>query len=330
MDRFERTVRLYRELKARRYPVPMRQLTELLECGDRNVKKIIQKMRDLGAPVIYDRELNGYHLDQDTDKFELPGVWFNASELYALLTSYQLLSGVQPGWLEDYIEPLKTSIENLLGDAAQGFVEVQRRVRILQLAARPTNLEHFQKISSTLIQRRQLKVLYHGRASDKTTDRNISPQRLVYYRGNWYLDAWCHLRKDLRSFSVDRLYPVSMLDEQAQEISDDVLDAHYAQAYGIFAGLADKVAYLRFNPSAAKWVADEDWHPQQALNVLPSGHCELKIPYGDSTELVMDILKHGPDVEVLAPDELRRTVADRIHKMAQIYENNHSVGTENS
>lgn len=319
MGGLERTIRLYRELKGRRYPVSAQQLAEILECSERNVKKIIEKMRRLDAPLIYDREYRGYYLDPDSNQFELPGVWFNASELYALLASYQLLSGVQPGWLEDYIEPLKAGIEKLLGDAAHGFTEIQRRVRILQMGARPTELSHFQTISAALIQRRRLKILYHGRASDQTTEREISPQRLVYYRSNWYLDAWCHLRNGLRSFSIDRLHPVATLDEPAREIEDRILDDHYAQAYGIFAGPADNIAHLIFSSSAAKWVADEHWHPQAQSNTLADGRCELKIPYGDPTELIMDIMKYGPEVEVLAPPALCVAIAERARKMAQLY-----------
>jgi predicted DNA-binding transcriptional regulator YafY len=130
----------------------------------------------------------------------------------------------------------------------------------------------------------------------------------VHYRGNWYLDAWCHLRHALRSFAVDAIEGAELLDEAAREVPDAVLDAHFATGYGIFTGAPIAVARLRFSPERARWVAAEQWHPEQQGSWLPDGSYRLEVPYSDDRELVMDILKHGPDVEVEAPDELRRRV----------------------
>lgn len=321
MDRFQRIYRLHRELTVRRYPVSLDTLADALECTPRNTKTIIGKLRDAGAPIEYDRERNGYYLDKgEGNTFELPGLWFNASELHALLASYQLLSEVQPGWLNDYIQPLKSRIEKLLDDAAaRDFDEIRRRVRILQIASRPTKLDDFQKVTEALIQRRQLKILYHGRAKDETTERAVSPQRLVYYRSNWYLDAWCHRAEGIRTFSIDRLHPVEILDKPAEETPGADLDDHFTRSYGIFAGAGEHMAHLLFSDSAAKWVADEHWHPEEQGTVLPDGRYELKLPYGDPTELIMEILKYGPDVEVLGPPALREAVARRVREAAALY-----------
>jgi predicted DNA-binding transcriptional regulator YafY len=164
-----------------------------------------------------------------------------------------------------------------------------------------------------------LHILYHGRARDQTTERDISPQRLVYYRNNWYLDAWCHGQDGLRSFALDRIHPVYIDETSALEINEKQLDEHYADAYGIFGGKADKMALLRFSARAAKWVADEHWHHNQEGTTLPTGEYELRVPYNNPTELIMDILKYGEDVEVITPAELRRQVAAKLAKAAQRY-----------
>lgn len=322
MDRLQRIYHLDRELKARRYPVPLRTLAETLDCSGRTVKNLIAWLRDTGKPVEYDREHNGYYLARrDSEAFELPGLWFSASELHALLVSHHLLSEVQPGWLNEYIRPLQHRIEKLLKTPERDFQQLQERVRILQIAARPTRLDHFQTVSEAVITRRRLYMLYHGRERDRLSDRTVSPQRLVFYRHNWYLDAWCHASEALRSFSIDRLHPAEILDAAARDIDETELDRHYGDAYGIFAGEARDTAHLRFSAEAAKWVADESWHPEETGTVLPDGRYELKIPYGDPRELIMDILKYGPEVEVLEPAELRETVITRVNKTAKIYQN---------
>ncbi len=321
MDRFDRIFELHKILSRRKTPISRRDLQEKLGCSRATVGRALEDMRDfLGAPIKYNRELNGYSYDpQEKGLYELPGLWLNSSELYALLISQKLLTSVQPGLLDSALAPIRERIADILKHRHLGHPEIDRRLRILQIAARETDMETFQTIAGALLDRKRLHILYHGRARDKTTERDISPQRLVYYRNNWYLDAWCHRQNDLRSFAVDRIRPVYIDDKPAREIDEKILKEHYADAYGIFAGKADKTARLRFSARAATWVSDEHWHSGQTGIVLDSGEYELTVPYNNPTELIMDILKYGADVEVLEPPELRKEVIHRLEKMLAKY-----------
>lgn len=315
----QRVVTLHRILRDRRTPISRRDLEERLECSRATVKRTIETLRDyLGAPIAYDRERNGYYYDQSQGVYELPGLWFNASELLALLTSLKLLADVQPGLIGPHIEPLRERIDRLLREESAGSREVARRIRIIQTAPRQVDFDTFRRIASSLVRRRRMRILYHGRARDAVTERWVSPQRLVYYRDNWYLDAWCHLRRGLRSFSVDRIEPVEE-DGAAQEIADATLDHHFVSSYGIFAGTPRHQAVIRFSSNAARWVADEQWHPKQQRRVLRDGSVELRVPYSDPRELAMDICRYGPEAEVLAPPSLRRLVAERLRAAAARY-----------
>src|SRR5690606_17459786 len=116
--------------------------------------------------------------------------------------------------------------------------------------------------------------------------------RITHYREAWYLDAWDETKNALRSFSIDRIRRATALEEAALDIAESELDEHFASSYGIFGGKADKVAVLRFSPERARWVADEIWHPQQKGRWLADGSYELSIPYRDSRELVMDVMRN--------------------------------------
>ncbi|MBI3479781.1 MAG: WYL domain-containing protein [Nitrosomonadales bacterium] len=314
MDRLQRIYKLHRVIASHRLPVPHSVLQEKLECSRATVTRVIEEMRlHFNAPIKYDRARNGYFYDtQDGGVFELPGVWFNAGELYALLTTQQLLEQLQPGLLDNHLKPLKTRIEKILSMAAMDKGEIANRVRILRQAGRTTESGHFQTVAGALLARRRLAIRYHARSDDAETRREISPQRLTHYRDNWYLDAYCHERNGLRSFAVDRLREVKPLEQTAQDIAAEKLDAHFATSYGIFAGVPKHTAVLRFTPERARWVADEHWHPQQQSSTLEDGSYELRIPYSDPRELVMDILKHGADVEVISPESLRNAVAEHL------------------
>lgn len=321
MKRIDRVMQLSRLFNGRRQPVPLSFIRTELGCSERTARRLLEDLRNrFKAPVEYDRTRRGWILDNVSgEASELPGLWFSDAELYAFMVSHRLLAQLQPGAFTEYIEPIRARLESLLERAASGRPDIARRVRILQMASRPVNVAHFRKIATALLDRKQLRVLYHGRERDKTTERTVCPQRLVYYRSNWYLDAWCHLRKDLRSFSLDRLHPVLIADETAREIGEAQLDQHFGSSYGIFSGTPRATAVLRFTPSAARWVADEHWHPQQQGKVLPNGTYELRVPYSDPRELVRDILQHGPEVEVIAPKTLRAYVAELAARTAKIY-----------
>jgi proteasome accessory factor C len=322
VDKFDRIFELHNILRAHRRPVSLEFLQRKMECSESTARRAINALRDkLGAPIEYNREQNGYFYDQRQGQiYELPGLWLNAQELYALLISYNLLDQLQPDVLSGHIQPLKQRIENILQHQHLGSPELAQRIRIFQIAARPTDLDQFRRIASAVIERKQIHVLYHGRERDQTSDRTLSPQRLVYYRSNWYLDAWCHLRKSLRTFSLDRLHLVDVLAKAAKTLSDNTLDAHFTRAYGIFAGQPKHTAVLRFTPNAARWVADEHWHPDQQGQVLSDGGYQLTVPYSDPRELIMDILKYGADVEVLAPDALRDTAREKLREALNKYD----------
>jgi predicted DNA-binding transcriptional regulator YafY len=76
---------------------------------------------------------------------------------------------------------------------------------------------------------------------------------------------------------------------------------------------------LRFTPERARWVASEQWHPQQEGQLQADGSYLLRIPYADHRELIMDILKHGTHCEVLRPVSLRQVVAEEVKGMAEKY-----------
>lgn len=321
MDKLNRLYKLHGLLRRMRLPVPLARIQDELGCSERTARRAIAELRELlDAPLEYDGDRNGYrYVGPRADSFELPGLWFSPEEIYALLTSYQLLDALQPGLFEPYLAPIRTRLKTLLAHNRASAPDLGQRIRLLQIAARPTDLPKFRSVATALLTRKRLRILYHGRARDATTERNVSPQRLVYYRSNWYLDTWCHTRNAFRHFALDRLQPVAILDEDAQEFAQTELDEHFASAYGIFAGRPTATAVLRFTSSAAKWVADEQWHPQQESAVLADGSYELRVPYSRPEELVMDVLKYGPEVEVIGPGDLRERVAGSLAAALERY-----------
>jgi len=106
-----------------------------------------------------------------------------------------------------------------------------------------------------------------------------------------------------------------------RNISEAVLNEELSTSYGLFTGKADKIAKLRFTPERARWDAGETWHPQQKAAFDAERYSLLEVPYRDDRELVMDILKHGPEVEVLSPKAPRENDAQLHERAAQPNQN---------
>ena len=322
MDRTERLYKIDQLLNERR-AVAMDILEEELGISKSTVTRDLEYMRDrLNAPIIWDRALRGYvfdHSQPGAQRYALPGLWFNDQEIFALLTMYQLLSNLGNGLLTPHINPLLARLTMLLGSQEDSADEIRNRIRILHMASRTERPESFEIVASGTIKRKRLQFVYRARYNDRGKERRVSPQRLVHYRDNWYLDGWCHLSKGLRTFSIDRISEAKILGQKSRDVSEKTLHRELAGGYGIFSGKADKRAKLRFSPRQARWVASENWHPKQSGQFEKGGSYLLEFPYSNDTELVMDILKYGSGVKVISPSTLRNTVKRQLKAAVSQY-----------
>jgi predicted DNA-binding transcriptional regulator YafY len=317
MNRAERIFRLHALLNEKRRSLDA--LKEVLGVSRATIVRDLAYMKDfMGAPIHYDRATNTHGYDPAEPRFELPGLWLNESELYALLAGERLLEQMQPGLLAPYIGPLRSRIRRLLAQSGHSADAISERILLQPFAPRPSDPARFGTIAAALLQRQRLRIRYHGRERDIETRRIVHPQRLARYRDNWFLIAHCDTAGELRTFSLDRIRSADDLAKPAADIPAAELDRFIGASFGIFSGTANAWAVLRFSAEASRWVADERWHSEQ-LGQLQDGHWLLQVPYSDPRELLMDILKYGPDVEVLDPPELRALVAARLRDGAAMY-----------
>lgn len=319
----DRLVRI-ESLLRRKQQVTFQDLLNELEASPATVKRDLAYLRDrLGSPIVDDRADNTYRIDESPQvggRREIPGLWFNGKELHALLTAHQLLSGLDPnGALNRHVTPLLERLHSLVGQNERDKIDVMQRVRVVSAGIRPVEAPCFEAVSNALLGRKRLRFSYHTRSRNTKSDREVSPQRLIHYRNTWYLDAWCHLNQDLRRFALDAMDQVQVQDQAAKEVSIKEVAKALDGGYGIYAGNHVRWATLVFTQRAAQWVANEQWHPEQQLRTLDDGSVEMKLPFTDVTELSMDVLRHGPEVKVMEPSELRQLVVQQLRAAVAVY-----------
>ena len=324
MERTERFYKIQNLLRSRHF-VSMQDFMSELGISRATFKRDLEYLRDrMRAPIVYDRDQKAYGFDPaiaDSQLWQLPGLWFSADELQALLTMDRLLGDLQPGVLSELIAPLRKRLRGLLESGEHSADDIARRIKILSMGSRRVAPAHFRTIATAVLTRKRLQLRHQRRQDGEVIDREVSPQRLVHYRDNWYLDAWCHKRQALRTFGLDAIETATVVpDKEVKEIGEDTLERHYASGYGIFAGSATQDAVLQFGASSARWVSRETWHPEQIGTLQLDGTYLLQFPYSQEPELVMDILKYGADVQVLAPESLRKAVAEKLRAAAKLYD----------
>ena len=320
MDRYERILSLHRILKSARYPVSLQKLMDDLQCSRATLYRDVAFLRDgLGAPIETQPDAGFKYEPSEADRFELPGLWLNSDELHALTAAQQLLDRTGSGVLNSALAPLKGRIEALLAQQAGGQKWPVERVRVIGSGNRKIDEISFRLVASAVLERKQMVFEYYARSTNSRTKRTVSPQRLTHYKDNWYLDAYDHEREGLRSFSVDRISHVRLSDSGARDLDDNSLNEHLASSYGIFSGPPRAWATIMFSAKAARWVADEHWHSKQEDRTLSDGRYELKIPYSNSRELLMDVLRYGADAEIIEPMALREQMRSMLNLARSAY-----------
>jgi len=328
MDRTERFYRIELLIKSHG-GVSFDELMGELEVSRATLKRDLQYLRDrMDAPIVYDRFDNVYRFDgaaagsttTAATAHELPGVWFSEAEIHALLTMHQLIKGLDAGGvLGRHLQPLLDKLHGMLGASEGESRELMRRVKIAAPARRPVPPRWFEVVGSALLKRHRIDLVYFTRKRQAESRREVSPQRLIHYRNTWYLDGWCHSSEGLRRFALDAVRSAKALEQRSKDVAMKTVEAELDGGYGIFSGKADQWATLLFDADAAQWVAQEEWHPAQRLSAQPDGSLRMELPYADATELAMDLLRHGPQVKVLAPPALARLVGERLRAAAAQY-----------
>jgi predicted DNA-binding transcriptional regulator YafY len=298
----------YKGLLGGRRAMSADDLMAKLEISRATLKRDLAKLRDqLHVPIRFDRDRGGYILepDQGHADMELPGLWFSDEEMLGLVTIQHLLTQLAPGLLGPKLRPLQDRLTELMAKHGLERDQVAKRIRLVHAGKRQLKLASFEAVAAGTMGRKRLRVTHFNRRTGESVVREISPQLLVHYRENWYVEAWCHLRSDMRQFSIDALSHVDVLDTPAQEVSEKALAEMVGAGYGIFNGRPGNIALLKFTPERARWVRREEWHPLQEGHDEPDGSYVLSVPYSDDRELLADILRFGADVQALAPAELR-------------------------
>ena len=310
----------YQTLFSGRRAIPKSEILKKLEISSATFKRDLTMFRDrLNTPIIYDRDLGGYKLENPDALQQLPGLWFSQEEALALMTIQTMIGQLEPGLLGPKLKPLQTRLNKILETQGADAKTLSQRIRVVHAGKRRLPLKSFEIVAKATVDRKQIEIVHLNRQTGESIKRTISPQQLIHYRDNWYVDAWCHLRGGIRSFSIDAIENCILIDIEAKEIDSEQLQKQMQSGYGIFGGQAKAWAELKFTVERARWVQHEEWHPDQKGTLHKDGTYTLEVPYSDERELIGDILRMGSDVKVMGPAQLTKQVKTIVQNLLKKY-----------
>jgi len=319
MDRLRKSVELERCFIGSRERTPG-YLMKAMECGRHTLYRTIRMVQlQFDMPLVYDPIKKVWRLEEKRKNVALPYIWFNPREVLVLLALLENFRDFPFGMLDDGTEPFKEKLGKVLQSEHEEMGELLRKVKIIPIGNRKVSRESLAAVCQALALSRMIEINYRDRQKEESSVRIVSPLQLVRYRDNWYMDGYCHKRDSLRTFSLDRMASVKLLDEPAKKVARKEAEEYFAESFGIFGGKAKEKAVLKFSPEMARWVSSEEWHPKQKANFEKDGSYILELPYSDERELVLDIMKYGDGVEVLSPQSLRKTVRKKLQRALEKY-----------
>lgn len=313
---YERYVWFDAEMRKGRYPNASA-LAREFELSVKTAQRDIEFMGDrLKCPLVYDKSRKGYYYTDGS--FNLPLTWLSSEELTALLFAQKVLHDLSGGHAGDDIASILRKITAILQQHVPDK-SVENAVSLQLIGNTPAPQACFTPALEGCLKKRSLAFNYYSPASNRETARTVDPYHLVNYMGTWHLIAWCHEREDLRDFVLARMKDTRVLDETFRIPANFDIQKHLQSAFGIFKGKPKYTVTLRFSPWKSRWIKGQAWHKDQKEKLFKDGSLELTFPVSSFAEIMMQILSHGSDVEVIKPKALRTLIKEEAKRIARLY-----------
>jgi proteasome accessory factor B len=312
----ERMLRIHQALQSGRHPNAT-SLALDLEVSAKSIHRDLEFMRDrLELPLAYDATRNGYHYTQEVNSF--PTLQITEGELFALLVAEKALQQYRGTTFErPLVSAFKKMASSLPDTVSLNIADWEQTISFRTRAEPILNLEIFDALSKAAGQRTQLQLTYRKPGQRETELRVVDPYHLANINGEWFLFAWCHLRKDIRTFVPARIQaaePTGKTFARPQKFS---LEKRLRDSFGVQSGQGHFEVVIQFNELVADYIREKKWHESQVLRELKDGGLELRMKLSSLAEVERWVLGWAGNARVLQPPALAESVAQAARKILQ-------------
>ncbi|MDQ7821875.1 MAG: YafY family protein [Candidatus Eremiobacteraeota bacterium] len=291
-------------------------LARELEVSVRTIYRDIGLLNESGFPIYFD---NGYRLPGD---YYFPQINFEMDELVALFLSSRFLLRYRD---LPYYRLIKSAMDKIEGSVNAQYREMLTRLDHQFAVGIPyemfegTSSKTTDTVNKAILDHRCLEILYHTFMDDTVKTRKVEPYGIFFSQDNWYILAFCHLRREIREFNLKRIKKATILEEKFSLPEGFTISRHLCHPWDF--GEDDPVkVVIRHSPPAARKAREAQWHPSQELKEQDDGSVIMTVKVRAPENMIAMILSQRGEVEVVSPISLRHEVASEIRKMALLYD----------
>ena len=161
-------------------------------------------------------------------------------------------------------------------------------------------------LNAALRDHRRVRMTYYTASRDQQRERLVDPYHLCNNRGDWYLIAFDHWRKEVRTFHAGRIQDWHVTDERFEPDPHFSIDEYLARSFVTERGGEVANVAIRFDAVQARWIRERQWHPTQRIEPQPDGGLILHLRTGGLAEVKRWVMGYGAHAEVLQPAEPAR------------------------
>ena len=303
----ERMVRIHQAFESGGFPNASK-LAREIEVATKTIHRDIEFMRDrLNLPLEFDARRNGYFYSEEVSAF--PTMQITEGELFALVVAEKALQQYRGTSFEKPLLSAIRKMEQALPETISlNLADIEQNISFRMRAEPILDLKIFDALAKAVAQRRQITLAYRKPGQAKPEPRLVDPYHLANINGEWFLFAYDHARKDIRTFVPARIQcvqPTGKTFERTQKFS---LEKRLRDSFGVHSGEGEYEVVIRFNARVADYIREKKWHESQQLRELKGGGVELGMKLSSLAEIERWILGWGGDAKVMRPRELVEAV----------------------
>jgi predicted DNA-binding transcriptional regulator YafY len=308
----ERMLRIHQAIQSGRHPNAV-SLARELEVSSKSIHRDFEFMRDrLQLPLQYDHDHKGYYYTGEVSSF--PTLQITEGELFALLVAEKALQQYRGTTFErPLLSAFKKMAAALPDTVSLNLADWERTISFRTSAEPILNLEIFDTLAKATAKRQQLQLTYRKPGRRETELRVVDPYHLANINGEWFLFAWCHLRKDIRTFVPARIRAIAVTGQTFDRPQKFSLEKRLRDSFGVQSGQGSFDVVIRFNELVSDYIREKKWHDSQQLKELKDGGLELRMKLSSLGEVERWVLGWAGNAKVIHPPEL----AESVRKSAQ-------------
>ena len=313
MNKYDRLLYILNLLRSRRN-LNARMIAE--ECGvtERSVYRDIIALSEANVPIYYD---NGYKMASDSF---LPPLNFDHDEYRCLKLALESTPLKEVGSYRDLLKRIKAKVEAGLSQTVRQNSKFGPRTTLIDISVAVDQdkvTSFFETLEEAVRKSRRLSMRYDS-ISSGATERIVEPYFVVFRGRAFYFVGFCLLREQFRTFRVDRIISLKVMDEYFDRRAGIDAESYFEGTWQVYSGEPVEIV-IRFSGAAARVVQAARHHPGEQVEHVGEDQIIYRVVSRGTAEIQRWILGFGHEAEVISPPQLRRELLDLAASLVALY-----------